>query len=135
MTALHVIVMLAIIMATVTFFIIARFFGLWVRAFTAGFPIPFRDVIGICLRRVPMGMIVDAYIMAKMAGLDVRTEFLEVHYHAGGNVPAMVKAAIRAQQQGIDVPLELVAAAELDGHDVERLDPRELVELMRGEEK
>ncbi len=134
MTPLHVIVMLAIIMATIVFFIITRFFGLWVRAFTAGFPIPFKDLIGMNLRRVPMGMIVDAYIMAKMAGLDVRTEFLEVHYLAGGNVPAVVKALIRARQQGIDVSPALVAGADLEGHDVETADLQEIAKAMRGKE-
>jgi uncharacterized protein YqfA (UPF0365 family) len=93
--------------------IIMNFFGVWLRAKLAGAPVGFSRLIGMRLRRVPVGLIVDSRITALKAGLGVDTDALEAHYLAGGNVTHVVLALIAADKAGITLDYNRACAIDL----------------------
>jgi uncharacterized protein YqfA (UPF0365 family) len=97
----------------VFFIIIINFFGVWLRAKLAGAPVGFSRLIGMRLRRVPVGLVVDSRITAIKAGLGVDTDALEAHYLAGGNVTHVVLALIAADKAGITLDFNRACAIDL----------------------
>src|SRR5438045_9758039 len=92
-----VLAVFALVLAVVLF----NFFGLWLRARIANAPVSLGKMIGMRLRKVPVGLIVDNRITAVKAGIDVRSDPLEAHYLAGGDVSHVVLALIAADRAGI----------------------------------
>lgn len=92
--------------------VVFNFFGLWLRARIADAPVGYAKLIGMRLRRVPLGMVVDSRITAVKAGIPIETDPLEAHYLAGGSVPNVVLALIAAEKAGI--PLEYDRACAID---------------------
>lgn len=101
------------VIGLVFFVILINFFGVWLRAKLAGAPVGFSRLIGMRLRRVPVGLIVDSRITAIQAGLDVGTNALEAHYLAGGNVSHVVLALIAADKAGITLDFNRACAIDL----------------------
>lgn len=93
-------------------------FGLWVTAFFSGVKIKISTLIGMRLRRVKPGKIVNPMIKATKAGLDLKIENLEAHYLAGGNVNTLVDALIAAERANIPLQFERGAAIDLAGRNV-----------------
>ena len=102
-----------------------QFLGVWVRAFMAGANVDLWVLVGMKLRRVPPGLIIDAHIKASKAALGTTTDQLESHYLAGGNVLKVVDAMIKARNRDIPVPFEVVAKTDLAGFDLDDVDPEE----------
>ncbi|WBW50373.1 flotillin-like protein FloA [Peptoniphilus equinus] len=92
--------------------------GLWITAFFSGVKVRISDLIGMRLRRVKPGRIVNPMIKATKAGLELRTGELEGHYLAGGNVNTLVDALIAAERANIDLTFERGAAIDLAGRNV-----------------
>jgi len=91
---------------------------LWISALAAGVRISIFTLVGMRLRRVIPGRIVNPLIKAHKAGLPVGINQLESHYLAGGNVDRVVNALIAAQRANIDLTFERCAAIDLAGRDV-----------------
>jgi uncharacterized protein YqfA (UPF0365 family) len=100
------------LMGVIVGFIILSFFSVWLRAWLAGAYVGFTDLVAMRLRQVPYGLIVDARITAKKAGIEIGIDDLEAHYLAGGNVVPTVQAIIAAQKAGI--PLDWKHACAID---------------------
>ena len=67
----------------VIFFVLILFFtifpiGLWIRARASGVPVRISALIGMRLRHISPQKIVDSYIRARKAGLDLTTVWLAV---------------------------------------------------------
>ncbi len=77
------------------------FFSVFLRAWLAGAYVGMINLVAMRLRQVPYGLVVDARIRAKKAGIDVTIDEVEAQYLAGGNVIACVHALIAAQKAGI----------------------------------
>lgn len=92
--------------------------GLWITAFFSGVPVGIGALIGMKLRRVRPGRIINPLIKATKAGLDLKIDELEAHYLAGGNVDTLVDALIAAQRANIDLEFERAAAIDLAGRNV-----------------
>ena len=75
-------------------------------------------LVGMRLRRINIRMIVEAYINATKAGLDIDIVELETHYMAGGDVLKVVNALISAHSANIDLSLRTAKAIDLAGRDV-----------------
>ena len=84
----------------------------------AGVKVSIFTLVGMRLRRVIPGRIVNPLIKAHKAGLDVTINQLESHYLAGGNVDRVVNALIAAHRANIDLSFERCAAIDLAGRDV-----------------
>ena len=74
------------VFAFVMVIVVSKYFMTWLRARIANAPVSIGKMIGMSLRKVPVGLIVDNRITAVKAGLDVRSDPLEAHYLAGGDV-------------------------------------------------
>src|SRR6478752_4371343 len=92
--------------------------GLWISALAAGVKIGIFTLIGMRLRRVVPGRVVNPLIKAHKAGINVTTNQLESHYLAGGNVDRVVNALIAAHRANIELLFEQCAAIDLAGRDV-----------------
>ncbi|MFP4015434.1 MAG: flotillin-like protein FloA [Halanaerobiales bacterium] len=105
-----------IILAPLFFYFIPV--GLWISALAAGVKIGIFNLVGMRLRRVPPAIIVSPMIKSHKAGISIKSEQLEAHYLAGGNVDRVVDALIAAQRAEIDLSFERAAAIDLAGRDV-----------------
>src|SRR5437879_9568838 len=92
---------------------VSKDFMTGVRARCADAPGSIGKMIGMSLRRVPIGLIVDNRITAVKAGLDVRSDPLEAHYLAGGDVSHVVLALIAADKAGISLDFNRACAIDL----------------------
>ena len=98
--------------------VIAYFFQIWIRAWASKARVTFMNLIGMKLRKIPPGLIVEALIQMKKAGLSIDTDSLESHYMAGGDVLAVVRALIASDKAGIELNFSRAAAIDLAGRDV-----------------
>ncbi|MDZ4715053.1 MAG: flotillin-like protein FloA [Cytophagales bacterium] len=92
--------------------------GLWITAVFAGVKVTIGELIGMRIRKVPPGVIVNSLITATKAGLQVTTRELETHYLAGGNVPNVIRALISAEKANINLTFKQATAINLAGRDV-----------------
>ena len=114
---------LLLILAAILFMFVVLYFiplNLWITALFSGVRLnPFRDLLGMRLRKVPPSRIVKPLITARKAGLDeVNSQDLEAHYLAGGRVETVVKALISADKANIDLTFPRATAIDLAGRDV-----------------
>ncbi len=115
---LILLVVVAAIVVIVAIAVIGKYFGLWIRCYATKTRIGFLNLIGMTLRKVDAGVIVQAQITAGKAGLTIDTDALEAHYLAGGRVPNVVKALIAANRAGISLDFRRATAIDLAGRDV-----------------
>ncbi|MCI6610405.1 MAG: flotillin-like protein FloA [Ezakiella sp.] len=92
--------------------------GLWITAFFSGVKVSVSKLVGMKLRRVSPGKIINPMIKATKAGLDLNMDELEAHFLAGGNVNTLVDALIAAQRANIELEFERAAAIDLAGRNV-----------------
>jgi uncharacterized protein YqfA (UPF0365 family) len=95
-----------------------RFFGLWFRALLSGAHVGLGRLIGMWLRKVDPGVIVDARIMLTKAGIDISSDMLETHFLARGNIRKVSQAMVAANKANIPLPFQRAAAIDLAGRDV-----------------
>ena len=95
-----------------------RFFGLWFRALLSGAYVGMGKLIGMWLRHVNPGVIVDSRIMLSKAGIDVASDMLETHFLARGDVMKVSRAMVAANKANIPLPFQRAAAIDLAGRDV-----------------
>ena len=77
------------------------------------------DLIRMRLRKISPRLIVDAVINTHKAGLiNVKTDMLETHYLAGGNVTNVVLALIASDKAKIPLTFETATAIDLAGRDI-----------------
>jgi len=110
-----------IIVLVVLFLFVFFYFipiGLWISALAAGVKVGFFNLIGMRLRRVVPSLIVGPMIKSHKAGLLLKSDQLEAHLLAGGNIDRVVDALIAAQRAEIDLGFERAAAIDLAGRDV-----------------
>jgi len=115
-TAIIGLLFVAIIIAVIA--VMGRFFGLWLRAVLSDAHVSFASLIGMSLRKVRAGTIVDTRIMAIKAGLRVNTNDLEAHFLSHGNVVRVVQALIAANKANIELNFARACAIDLAGRDV-----------------
>src|SRR6478672_4174357 len=106
---LAVLALFAFVLAIVLF----NFFGLWLRARIANAPVSLGKMIGMRLRKVPVGLIVDNRITAVKAGIEIPSDPLEAHYLAGGDVGQVILALIAADKAGIALDFNRACAIDL----------------------
>jgi uncharacterized protein YqfA (UPF0365 family) len=113
--ALFVVIGLVALGFLILFF---RFFGLWFRALLSGAYVGMGQLIGMWLRHVNPGVIVDSRIMLSKAGIDVASNMLETHFLARGDVLKVSRALVAANKADIPLPFQRAAAIDLAGRDV-----------------
>jgi uncharacterized protein YqfA (UPF0365 family) len=109
----HIATIIGGLAVLVIIFVGLSFFSTWLRSRLAGAKVGFLDLVAMRLRQVPYGMVVDARITAKKAGIDLSVNEVEAHYLAGGNVVPTVQAIIAAQKAGIPLNWQHACAIDL----------------------
>jgi len=109
----NIILILALIVALVLVIILANFLSIWIRAAFSGAYVGLIEMVAMRLRGVPVGLIVDNYINARKAGLQVTVDQLNVHFLAGGDVGMVVRALIAAQKAAIHLDFDRACAIDL----------------------
>ena len=104
----------------VVLIILLAFFpiGTWFIAAISGARVSMGRLVGMKMRRIKYKMLVDVYIRARKAGLNIDIGELESHVMAGGNVSNVVNALISAHSANIDLSLQSAKAIDLAGRDV-----------------
>lgn len=90
----------------------------WFRCLVSGTYLSMARIFGMKLRGINLNVIIDSYINAKKAGLDINITDLENHMLAGGNVSKVVNALISAHSAKINLTTEHAKAIDLAGRDV-----------------
>jgi uncharacterized protein YqfA (UPF0365 family) len=110
---------IALLVGIFMLIIFFSFVRLWIQSLLTGAKIGILDLVGMKLRNVDYQMIVRQKIALVQAGVLIRTEELESHYLARGNVPKTATAVIAAHKAGIaDLPWKTAAAIDLAGRDI-----------------
>lgn len=114
--------MVALMIMIGLFAVLANFFWLWVQSVTTNAGIGLLDLFGMWLRRVDARTIVRSKIMAVQSGMpdsEIRSQDLEAHYLARGNVPQVIRALVAARKSKmITLGFKEAAAIDLAGRDV-----------------
>src|ERR1043165_4827657 len=112
--------LIVVFLSIIGFFLFMYFVpvGLWITAIFANVKITIGELIGMRIRKVPPGVIVNSLITATKAGLQVTTRELETHYLAGGDVPNVIRALISAEKANIVLTFKQATAINLAGRDV-----------------
>lgn len=110
--SLFIIIPLGVV-ALIAVVVIFSFFSVWLRARLAGAGVSLINLVAMRLRQVPYGLVVDARITARKAGIDLTVDEIEAHYLAGGNVVPTVQAIIAAQKAGIELNWQRACAIDL----------------------
>ncbi|MDY3278552.1 MAG: flotillin-like protein FloA [Eubacteriales bacterium] len=111
------------VIVAVALLLVAVFFryvplGLWINARASGASVKIISLIGMRFRRISPQKIVNAYIKARKAGLQITTDMLETHFLAGGNIERVINALISAKQASINLSFTTACAIDLAGCDV-----------------
>ncbi len=114
---LYILIIIAIITVLWMFFYFIPL-GLWFSAVFARVYVPIGQLIGMRIRKVPPGIILNALINSSKAGLKLVRDELEAHYLAGGNVQMVVRALISADKANITLDFKAATAIDLAGRDV-----------------
>lgn len=114
------VIFVPIIIVFVIIAILNTFFpvGLWITALFSGVHVGLGTLMGMRLRRVSPGKIINPSIKATKAGIKINIGELEAHYLAGGNVNTLVDALIAAQRANIELEFHQAAAIDLAGRNV-----------------
>jgi len=92
--------------------------GLWITAVFSNVKVSIGELIGMRIRKVPPGVIVNSLITATKAGLQLTIRDLETHFLAGGNVPNVIRSLISADKANISLTFKQATAIDLAGRDV-----------------
>ncbi|MBR6778652.1 MAG: flotillin-like protein FloA [Clostridia bacterium] len=113
---------LTIVLVVVALIVVAMFilvpFSVWFRALASGAYVSMFRLIGMKLRKVDYKKIINIYIMAQKAGLNINVSELETHLMANGDIEKVVDALIAAHSAKLDLTLEQAKAIDLAGRDV-----------------
>lgn len=113
-------IIVVIIVAVVLLFIFLWLFpiGLWFQALISHAPVNLFNLLFMRFRKVNPSLIVNNYITATKAGLQLNPRDLEAHFLAGGNVTRVVNALISANKANIPLDFNTATAIDLAGRDV-----------------
>ena len=75
-------------------------------------------LMGMKLRGVDVGLLVDNYIIAKKAGVSISIGQLENHFLAGGDIIKVVEALVTAKGANIPVDAKTAMAIDLANRDI-----------------
>jgi uncharacterized protein YqfA (UPF0365 family) len=119
MNMVGVIVLIAVgIGILIALLLMTGFLRLWIQAWVSGASVSFFDLIGMTLRKINPGSVVEARIQATRAGLNISQQEMESHILARGSLMRVINAMIAANKAGIDLSWQNATAIDLAGRDI-----------------
>ncbi len=112
------IIVLVVVIAIITF---CSFFNmvLWIRALFSGAHVSIAELISMTVKKLDARSIVNNYIKAKKAGVDITIAQIENHLQAHGNIELVINALIAAQSANLEeLDLKTAIAVDLSGRDI-----------------
>jgi len=91
---------------------------LWIQSIASNATVSLIRIVLMPLRKINASLIVNNFIFAKKAGLDISVEELETHYLAQGNVNRVVQAMVAANKANIDLDFKKATAIDLAGRHI-----------------
>jgi uncharacterized protein YqfA (UPF0365 family) len=113
-----ILLLVLVVAALIVFFFVGSALSLWMQALISGARVGLLNIVFMRFRKVPPKLIVESKIMAVKAGLEIKSDELESHFLAGGNVLRVVQALIAADKANIPLPFKRAAAIDLAGRNV-----------------
>lgn len=113
-----ILLLILVVAALIVFFFVGSALSLWMQALISGARVGLLNIVFMRFRKVPPKLIVESKIMAVKAGLDIKSDELESHFLAGGNVLRVVQALIAADKANIPLTFKRAAAIDLAGRNV-----------------
>lgn len=95
----------------------AAFLSVWARSMIAATPVSPWTLLLMRLDGVDIGKVVDAYIKAARADLDISVKWIERHQRNGGNVGLVVESMIAAKREGLLMSWQYATSMQLAGRD------------------
>lgn len=113
---------------------------LWFQAVVSGAAISLVRIVMMPWRQIKPGLIVNNYIFAKKAGLNITVEDLETHFLAQGHVTRVVQSLVAASKANIQLGFNQATAIDLAGRDIldainTSVNPKVIDVPMRGGDK
>jgi uncharacterized protein YqfA (UPF0365 family) len=102
----------------IAFFFVLGSLRLWIQAIVSSAPVSLISIILMPIRKINPGLIVNNYIVACKAGLNLSVDELETHYLAQGNVTRVVHALVEASKANITLDFKKATAIDLAGRDI-----------------
>lgn len=118
MSFLHWIIILVVVIVLITFY---SFFNisLWIRALISGAHVSIAELISITVKKLDARSIVNNYIKAKKAGVNITIAQIENHLQAHGNIELVINALIAASSANLkDLDLKTAIAVDLSGRNI-----------------
>ena len=118
MTFIHWIIILVIVIAAITFYSVFNI-SLWFRAMMSGAHVKLSELFSITVKKLDARSIVNNYIKAKKAGVNITIAQIENHLQAHGNIELVINALIAASSANLkDLDLKTAIAVDLSGRDI-----------------
>lgn len=112
------IIVLLVVIAIITFCSVFNMV-LWVRALISGAHVSIAELISMTVKKLDARSIVNNYIKAKKAGVDITIAQIENHLQAHGNIELVINALIAAYSANLkDLDLKTAIAVDLSGRDI-----------------
>lgn len=71
-----------LLLAVIGVFILRSFAGTWIRALASGAPVAISDIMSLRRKRIPVNMVIDAYIISRKVGLSITFQEITEMYQA-----------------------------------------------------
>jgi uncharacterized protein YqfA (UPF0365 family) len=91
---------------------------LWFQALVSNASVSLISIVLMPWRKINSSLIVNNYVVAKKAGLNVSVSELETHYLTQGNVTRVIHAMVAANKASIDLEFKKASAIDLAGRDI-----------------
>ncbi len=118
MTFVHWIIILIVVIIAITFYSVFNI-SLWFRALISGAHVTIAELISITVKKLDARSVVNNYIKAKKAGVNITIAQIENHLQAHGNIECVINALIAASSANLkDLDLKTAIAVDLSGRDI-----------------
>lgn len=118
MTFVHWIIILIVVIVAITFYSVFNI-SLWFRALISGAHVTIAELISITVKKLDARSVVNNYIKAKKAGVNITIAQIENHLQAHGNIECVINALIAASSANLkDLDLKTAIAVDLSGRDI-----------------
>jgi len=111
-------VILIIVILAITFYFVFNI-SLWFRALISGAHVSIAELVSITVKKLDPRSVVNNYIKAKKAGVNISIAQIENHIQAHGNIELVINALIAASSANLkDLDLKTAIAVDLSGRNI-----------------
>jgi len=118
MSFLSWLIILLVVILVITFYFVFNI-SLWFRALISGAHVSIAELISITVKKLDARSVVNNYIKAKKAGVNITIAQIENHIQAHGNIELVINALIAASSANLqDLDLKTAIAVDLSGRNI-----------------